>query len=120
MRHRSEDMQQPVATALVWWCCAALFSIGVFPCRAGCDTWVKSVGNGTAPIYDGFGSVSNIPANKGVEWLRVFNGSIYAAVGQEESGSGHARGTGAGRHTTAETPHRRARFHPFLLRAISR
>jgi len=89
MRHRSEDMQQPVATALVWWCCTALFSIGVFPCRAGCDTWVKSVGNGTAPIYDGFGSVSNMPANKGVEWLRVFNGFIYAAVGQEESGSGN-------------------------------
>ena len=40
-------------------------------------------------MFDGFGAVRNVPANKGVEWLRVFNGNIYAAVGQDESGSGN-------------------------------
>ena len=58
------------------------FSIGV------ADPWTKTVGNGTT-LFDGFGSASNLPGNKAVECLRVFDGQLYAAVGQQESGSGN-------------------------------
>ena len=47
------------------------------------------MGNGTN-LFDGFGSSANVPASKAVEYLTVFNGQIYAAVGQQESGSGNS------------------------------
>ena len=67
---------------------AALLA-GLSPAVLAADTWTQSVGNTSAPICDGFGAVTNTPANKGVESLRSFNGHIYAAVGQDESGSGN-------------------------------
>jgi hypothetical protein len=53
------------------------------------DIWSCVVGNGTN-LFDGFGTSANVPANKAVEYLTVFNGQIYAAVGQQESGSGNS------------------------------
>ncbi len=53
------------------------------------DNWVRVVGSGTT-LFDGFGSSANVPANKAVECWRVFNSQIYAAVGQQESGTGNS------------------------------
>ena len=74
------------------WCGAFIvisMALGRSADGAGADPWIKSMGNTNAPIYDGFGTTNNVPANKGVEWLRVFDGHVYAAVGQEESGTGN-------------------------------
>ena len=53
------------------------------------DDWTRVVGNGTT-LYNGFGSSSNIPGNRAVDWLQEFNGNLYAAVGLNESNTGNA------------------------------
>ena len=53
------------------------------------DHWVQMVGNGSS-IHDGFGSTSNVPDNKAVDLLRVFNGQLYAAVGRNETTNGNS------------------------------
>jgi len=69
----------------------AMAAIFPFPSGAqGTDTWTKVVGNNTMPLGDGFGDggIANTN-NKGVEALESYNGYVFAAVGQNHTGSGN-------------------------------
>jgi len=64
-------------------------AFGLASSASAADTWAKVVGNGAMPVSDGFGTNGQPNTNvKGVEALEPFNGWLFAAAGQNHTGSG--------------------------------